>query len=241
MTIRLTKMLPLLLLAIGISPLTTAVAQSQHGQAEAIFAGGCFWCMESAFDPVDGVISTTSGYTGGHLKNPTYRQVGSGRSGHAEALKVVYDPDKVSYQQLLDVFWVNIDPTDDRGQFCDHGSEYRSEIFYIGEAQRRAAEASLAKLKQDKPFRQPIVTRITRATPFYRAEHYHQDYYQKNPLRYRYYRYACGRDARLSEIWGERAAPQPLPQLEPTPEPEEESGLSSWFSGFFGLFSSSSP
>jgi len=204
MKMRTMNLLPSLLLLAGLLP-AAGQAATAEGEAEAIFAGGCFWCMEGPYDDLDGVKSTTSGYIGGHLENPTYKQVSAGSSGHAEALRVVYDPKKVSYDKLLEVFWVNIDPTDGGGQFCDRGSQYRSEIFVVDDEQRSAAEASLAKLQQDKPFKQPIATTIGDATTFYPAEHYHQDYYQKNPLRYRYYRYACGRDARLEEVWGELA------------------------------------
>lgn len=204
MKMRTMNLLPPLLLLAGLLS-AAAQAATAEGEAEAIFAGGCFWCMEGPFDDLDGVKSTTSGYTGGHLENPTYKQVSAGSSGHAEALRVVYDPKKVSYDKLLEVFWVNVDPTDAGGQFCDRGNQYRSEIFVVDDAQRSAAEASLTKLKQDKPFKQPIVTTISDASTFYPAEHYHQDYYQKNPLRYRYYRYACGRDARLEEVWGDLA------------------------------------
>jgi len=171
-------------------------------RAEAIFAGGCFWCMEDPFDQVDGVVSTISGYTGGHLKDPSYRQVGRGDSGHAEALKVIYDPERVSYKQLLTVFWKNVDPTDAGGQFCDRGDPYRSEIFTVDARQFQAAKDSKASLQKQRPFDKPIITPITPASTFYPAEGYHQDYYQKNPLRYRYYRFGCGRDARLRELWG---------------------------------------
>lgn len=170
--------------------------------ATATFAGGCFWCMEKPFDDLPGVKSTTSGYIGGHKQNPTYRQVTTGSTGHTEAVEVVYDPQQVSYEKLLEVFWRNIDPTDARGQFCDKGSQYRSGIFYHDEAQEEAARASLERLNSDKPFPQPIVTEITAASTFYAAEDYHQDYYLENPLRYKYYRFACGRDARLEALWG---------------------------------------
>jgi peptide-methionine (S)-S-oxide reductase len=192
----------------GLRPVFTAppeIRQSvaDSGQrAEAIFAGGCFWCMEDPFDQVDGVVSTISGYTGGHPKNPRYRQVALGDSGHAEALQVVYDPERVSYEQLLALFWKNVDPTDAGGQFCDRGDPYRSEIFTIGEQQHQAAVASRARLQRQRPFDRPIVTPITPASTFYPAEGYHQDYYLKNPLRYRFYRFGCGRDARLWELWG---------------------------------------
>jgi peptide-methionine (S)-S-oxide reductase len=173
--------------------------------AIATFAGGCFWCMEGPFDALDGVISTTSGYTGGTRKNPTYEQVSSGYTGHAESVQVVYDPAKVSYEKLLDVFWHNIDPTVANRQFCDSGSQYRTAIFYQDDAQKKAADASKAALAKSKPFNAAIVTEITAATEFFPAEDYHQDYYIKNPVRYRFYRQGCGRDARLKELWGDKA------------------------------------
>ena len=172
----------------------------------ATFAGGCFWCMEPPYDKLDGVLSTTSGYIGGHQADPTYKQVSAGTTGHTEAVQIVYDPQKISYQQLLDVFWKNIDPTTPDRQFCDTGSQYRSGIFYHDDTQKRAAEESLRKLKQTKPFPEPVVTEITAAGTFYPAEDYHQDYYQKNPLRYKYYRFACGRDKRLEQLWGDAAS-----------------------------------
>jgi peptide-methionine (S)-S-oxide reductase len=167
----------------------------------AIFAGGCFWCMEPPFDEVAGVLSTTSGYIGGHLPDPTYRQVVSGTTGHAEAVRVVFDPERVTYEQLLDVFWPNIDPLTPDRQFCDVGSQYRSGIFYLDEGQRVAAEASKAAIDGSGRFGQPIVTEITEASTFYEAEEYHQDYYRKNPIRYRFYRTSCGRDRRVAELW----------------------------------------
>ena len=170
----------------------------------AILAGGCFWCVESDFDKVEGVISTTSGYTGGHLKNPTYKQVSAGGTGHVEAVKIEFDPARISYSQLLDVFWHNIDPTVRNQQFCDHGSQYRSEIFYLNEEQKKLAEKSKAELEKTKPFKAPIVTAITPASTFYPAEEYHQDYHNKNPIRYKYYRWGCGRDKRLEELWGSK-------------------------------------
>jgi peptide-methionine (S)-S-oxide reductase len=173
--------------------------------AVATFAGGCFWCMEPPFDKLDGVISTTSGYIGGIVVNPTYEKVSAGRTGHTEAVQVVYDPSKISYEKLLDVFWHNIDPTVRDRQFCDIGSQYRSGIFVHGPEQKRLALASKAQLEKTKPFRAPIVTEVVDATQFWPAEEYHQDYYLKNPVRYRYYRTGCGRDARLKELWGERA------------------------------------
>lgn len=170
--------------------------------AKAIFAGGCFWCMEAPFDKLPGVTATTSGYIGGSVKNPTYEQVSTGRTGHTEAVQVEYDPSKVSYEKLLQVFWMNIDPTVRNAQFCDHGSQYRSGIFFLGDEQRKLAEASKTALLKSKPFKQDIVTEITKASEFYAAEDYHQDYYQKNPVRYKVYRNGCGRDARLKDLWG---------------------------------------
>jgi peptide-methionine (S)-S-oxide reductase len=173
--------------------------------AQAVFAGGCFWCMEGPFDVLPGVISTTSGYTGGHTKNPTYEEVSTGRTGHAEAVLVRYDPKVVSYEKLLDVFWHNIDPTQHDGQFCDHGTQYRTAIFYADDEQRRLAEASRNALMKSKPFKGDIVTEIAKAGAFYPAEDYHQDFYKKNPTRYKFYRAGCGRDARLKELWGASA------------------------------------
>ena len=169
----------------------------------AIFAGGCFWCMEHPYDEVEGVISTTSGYTGGYKDNPTYRQVSNGGTGHTEAVKIVYDPKKVSYEQLLKIFWRNIDPLVTNRQFCDHGTQYRSGIFYIDEEQKRLAQKSKTALNKSKALDGKVLTEITAATRFYPAEDYHQDYYIKNPIRYKVYRYNCGRDKRLKELWGE--------------------------------------
>lgn len=183
-----------------------AQAQEPAGkEAVAIFAGGCFWCMEPPFDKTEGVISTTSGYTGGTAANPTYKEVSAGGTGHAEAVKVVYDPSKVSYEQLLHVFWRNIDPIRKDAQFCDVGSQYRSAIFYLDEEQRKLAEKSKADLDASGRIPKPIVTEIVEAGPFYPAETYHQDYYLKNPVRYAYYRWGCGRDARLEQVWGDEA------------------------------------
>jgi peptide-methionine (S)-S-oxide reductase len=170
----------------------------------AVFAGGCFWCVESDFDTVPGVISTTSGYTGGHVANPSYEQVSGKHTGHAESVQVVFDPEKVSYAQLVEFFWRSIDPTTRDQQFCDVGNPYRTAIFVRGAEQRAVAQASLAALEKSKTFKEAIVTEIVDATPFYPAEDYHQDYYRKNPLRYNYYRYGCGRDARVKELWGKR-------------------------------------
>jgi peptide-methionine (S)-S-oxide reductase len=179
--------------------------QQTAGQASAIFAGGCFWCMEPPYDALDGVVSTTSGYIGGSVANPTYKQVSAGGTGHAEAVRVVYDPAKVSYDQLVDVFWHNVDPTQVDGQFCDHGDQYRTAIFYADDQQKQIAEQSLAGIEKSKPFEGDIVTEIVPATTFYPAEDYHRNYYQTNPLRYKYYRWACGRDQRLTELWGDAA------------------------------------
>lgn len=175
------------------------------GSAVAIFAGGCFWCVESDFDKVPGVLSTTSGYIGGTVANPTYEQVSSGGTGHAEAVKIVYDPQMVTYDKLLYVFWRNVDPLTKEAQFCDYGTQYRSAIFYLDEAQKAAAETSKATLEQSGRFKRPIVTEIVKAGRFYPAEGYHQDYYKKNPVRYNFYRFNCGRDARLDEVWGKEA------------------------------------
>jgi peptide-methionine (S)-S-oxide reductase len=185
----------------------TAVAQTPKAApdkpvtAKATFAGGCFWCVEEAFDKVSGVVATTSGYMGGHTKNPTYEQVSGGRTGHTEVVQVEYDPKRVGYDKLLEAFWRNIDPTQKDAQFCDQGSQYRSGIFYHDAEQRKLAEASKAALAKNKPFRGKIVTEITQASEFYAAEGYHQDYYQKNPVRYKFYKTGCGREARLKELW----------------------------------------
>ena len=178
---------------------TAVQAPQKPGLAVATFAAGCFWCTEADFDKVSGVVSTTSGYTGGTVANPTYRQVTTGRTGHAEAVQVVFDPAVVKYETLLDHFWRNVDPFVADRQFCDVGNQYRPEIFFHDQAQRTAAEASKARVQ--KMFRQPIVVAITPAAPFYRAEDYHQDYYKSNSAQYRFYRFGCGRDRRLEEIW----------------------------------------
>ncbi|MGZ6248818.1 MAG: peptide-methionine (S)-S-oxide reductase MsrA [Syntrophales bacterium] len=169
---------------------------------KAAFAGGCFWCMETEFDKLEGVKAVISGYTGGHKKNPTYEEVSSGVTGHAESIEVTYDPAVISYSKLLDVFWHNIDPTVKDRQFCDVGAQYRTAIWYYNEEQRRLAEESKNALEKSHRFKGPIYTEITKATQFYPAEDYHQKYYQKNPLRYKFYRYNCGRDQRLKELWG---------------------------------------
>ena len=183
---------------------TSAFAQTP-AYSKATFAGGCFWCVESDFDKIDGVISTTSGYTGGQTLNPSYHEVSAGGTGHAESVEITFDPKRVSYERLLEYFWHTIDPTVKDRQFCDIGPQYRTAVFYHDEAQKRAAEASKAALEKSKPFPQPIVTEIVPAGVFYPAEEYHQDYYKKNPVRYNYYRYACGRDARVKQLWGDLA------------------------------------
>jgi peptide-methionine (S)-S-oxide reductase len=183
-----------------------AGAAQAQSPSTAIFAMGCFWCGEEAFEKVPGVISVTSGYTDGKTKNPTYDQVSSGMTGHAEAVEVKFDPAKVSYEKLLDVFWVNHDPTYTDRQFCDHGSQYRPGIFYLDEEQKRLAEASKAKYEKLKEFKQPILTPIVKATQFWPAEEYHQDFYKKNPVRYKVYSTGCGRYTRLDELWGKLRA-----------------------------------
>lgn len=177
-------------------------AGSPGRSSVAIFAGGCFWCMEPPFDKLAGVTSTTSGYTGGHVANPTYEQVSAGGTGHAEAVQVTYDPARVSYATLLNVYWHNIDPVAVNRQFCDGGDQYRSAIFTLGPEQKRLAEASKRTLQASGRFDRPIATQIVAASTFYPAEGYHQDYYRTNPLRYKFYRASCGRDKRLEQVWG---------------------------------------
>ena len=181
-----------------------AAGESDGKLATATFAAGCFWCLEGPYDKIDGVVSTTSGYTGGHTKNPTYRQVVSGRTGHTEAVQVVYDPAKVSYDELLEVFWVNVDPLRKDAQFCDRGTQYRAGVFHHDEAQKSAALKTREEVKT-KFAGQEVHTEVTPLAEFYPAEEYHQDYYKKNPARYKYYRVRCGRDARLEELWGDAA------------------------------------
>ena len=182
--------------------------QTAPGKLEkATFAGGCFWCMEHPFDELPGVISVTSGYTGGQKKNPTYQEVSAGGTGHAESVQIVFDPAKISYEKLLAVYWHNIDPTVKDRQFCDSGHQYRSAIFYHSEAQHRQAVQSKEALEKNKPFREHVITEIASASDFYPAEEYHQHYYKKNPLRYSYYRGSCGRDHRLKDLWGTEAGP----------------------------------
>ena len=182
-------------------PQSSASAPAAKGLQKATFASGCFWCTEADFDKVPGVKTTTSGYSGGRVKNPTYEQVSNGGTGHAEAVEIVFDPSVVSYEQLLEHYWHNVDPFAANRQFCDVGSQYRPEIFVHDEQQRAVAEASKARVQ--RLFQQPIVVKITQAGPFYPAEAYHQDYHRTHSIQYRYYRWRCGRDARLEAIWGE--------------------------------------
>jgi peptide-methionine (S)-S-oxide reductase len=194
------------LLLVSTAALLRADAPAPAGaRATATFAGGCFWCEETAFEGLDGVLSVTSGYTGGQTKNPTYEEVSSGSTGHAESVQILFDPAKISYGKLLEVFWHNIDPLQANGQFCDHGTQYRSAIFYADDGQRREAQESKKRLEQEPRFQGKIVTQIVPASTFYPAEEYHQDFYKKDPVRYHEYRLGCGRDARLKQIWGEPA------------------------------------
>jgi peptide-methionine (S)-S-oxide reductase len=189
--------------AVVAQPTGTPATAGNAGAARATFAGGCFWCMQPAFDHVPGVVSTTVGYTGGHLANPTYEEVSSGGTGHRESIEVAYDPASVTYERLLTIFWHNVDPTDGSGQFCDHGEQYRSAIFFHDEAQRRAAEASKQAIAASGRIKDPIVTDILPASQFYPAEDYHQEYYVKSALHYKFYRFSCGRDRRLAQLWGD--------------------------------------
>lgn len=170
--------------------------------AKAYFAGGCFWCMEEAFEKVNGVVETVSGYMGGTVKNPTYEEVSAGQTGHAESVEVRYDPSKVTYTQLLEAFWHNVDPVTPNAQFCDHGNQYRAAIFYQGEDEKRLAEESKRAIEQSKRFSMPIATQIVAASEFFPAEEYHQDFYKKNPVRYKFYKFTCGRAQRLESLWG---------------------------------------
>jgi len=187
------------LLAVASAP---AAAQER---AQAIFAGGCFWCIEADFDKIEGVLETTSGYTGGDVADPSYEQVVAGGTGHREALEVTYDPSVVGYDALLTAFWHSVDPTDDGGQFCDRGFSYTTAIFALDDAQRRAAEASKERMAKDLAVDATIVTPIVEAGEFYPAEDYHQNYYKKNPARYKFYRWSCGRNGRVREVWGDAA------------------------------------
>jgi peptide-methionine (S)-S-oxide reductase len=184
---------------------TVRAAPLARGQAEAIFAGGCFWCMEAPFERLDGVVSVHSGYIGGRTNAPSYEEVSAGSTGHAEAVRIVYDPARVTYEQLLEVFWHNVDPTQADGQFCDHGDQYRTGIFVVNDEQRRLATASLANVRRALAPRR-VVTGIEDAGPFWVAEDYHQDFHVTHPARYQSYRIGCGRDRRLREVWGEAAA-----------------------------------
>lgn len=186
--------------------ISTSNAQQSDGPSSsktAVFAGGCFWCIEADFEKLEGVIDVVSGYTGGAAETAQYKTVTYEDTGHFEAIEVVYDPDKVSYSELVDYFWRHIDPTDDSGQFCDKGDSYKSAIFYATKQEKQIIDQSIAELNADKPFDGDIVTTIAVAKPFYLAEDYHQDYYKKNPIRYNFYRKGCGRDARVAELWGE--------------------------------------
>jgi peptide-methionine (S)-S-oxide reductase len=182
-----------------------ATAPAPAGLVKAAFAGGCFWCMQRPYDDLPGVVSTTVGYTGGEKASPTYHEVSAGGTGHLESIEVVYDPKKVTYEKLLDVFWHNVDPTNAQGQFCDNGSQYRTAIFVADDAQRKAAEASKSALEASGVLKRPVVTEILKVGTFWKAEDYHQSYYKKNPIRYSFYRSRCGRDPRLKELWGDAA------------------------------------
>ena len=199
----------LISLALAALVVGSLTASPKGGQAEdgsqltkATFAGGCFWCMEEAFEKIEGVVSVVSGYTGGQVENPTYEQVSAGGTGHAESVEVTFDPSKVTYMQLLEVFWRNVDPTTANAQFCDHGPQYRSAIFYHDDDQKQLIEESMKKIEREKTFPDAIVTEIAPASVFYTAEEYHQDFYTKNPIRYKYYKWSCGRAKRLEQLWG---------------------------------------
>ncbi len=200
-------------LLLGVALAATAaepVAQSK-ATATAVFAGGCFWCMEPPYDALPGVVATTSGFTGGQKANPSYKEVSGGNTGHIEAVQIAYDPAKISYEKLLEVYWRNVDPLDGGGQFCDRGHEYTTAIFYQNEEQKKLAEQSKGSI--EKQLGRPVATVIRPAAPFYVAEDYHQDYYKKNPIRYKYYRYSCGRDQRLEKLWGKKADAGRLPGI----------------------------
>ena len=190
---------------LAVSAPHAAIAAAGDDLAVATFAGGCFWCVESDFDTVPGVVETISGYTGGTVANPGYKQVSEGGTGHREAVQIRYDPEQVSYERLLHIFWRSVDPTDGGGQFCDRGESYQTAIFAGNEKERRLAEASKEALEQSTVLDEPVVTPIEPAGEFYPAEGYHQDYYTKNPVRYRFYRFSCGRDSRVQQVWGKQA------------------------------------
>ncbi len=199
------KMLSIAIMGLSAMLIAITAVMAETNLEKATFAGGCFWCMEHPFDALPGVVSVTSGYTGGQKKNPTYKEVSAGGTGHAESVQIVYDPARVTYEKLLNVFWHNIDPTAKGRQFCDSGHQYRSAIFYHNEEQHRLALQSKALLEKNKTFKELVVTEIVQATEFYPAEDYHQHYYKKNPIRYKFYRTGCGRDRRLKELWGDEA------------------------------------
>jgi peptide-methionine (S)-S-oxide reductase len=190
----------LLIGALNLQSTSRAAADATLGKA--YFSGGCFWCMEEAFEKVEGVLSATSGYMGGTVANPSYEEVSAGRTGHAESVEVIYDPAKVSYQKLLNAFWHNVDPITPNAQFCDHGSQYRSAIFFQTDEEKRLSDTSKQTIEQARRFKEPIVTQIVMASQFYPAEEYHQDFYKKNPVRYKFYKYNCGRAQRLEVLWG---------------------------------------
>jgi len=192
--------LPLIL---ALSLMLTIIANPAFAETRStVLAGGCFWCVESDYEKLDGVIEVVSGYSGGHVDNPSYQQVSSGNTGHIEVARIDYDPAKISYDEILDYFWRHIDPTDNGGQFCDRGAHYRPAVFYANDEEKAIVQRSLDKLEKTKPFDAPIRVELIEAATFYPAEDYHQDYYKKNPIRYNYYRYACGRDARIEKLWG---------------------------------------
>ena len=185
---------------LSVQAISQAAANATQGKA--YFAGGCFWCMEEVFENIEGVLSVTSGYMGGTVARPNYEEVSAGRTGHAESVEVVYDPAKVSYQKLLDAFWLNVDPITPNAQFCDHGSQYRAAIFFQTDEEKRTSEISKRAIEQSSRFKDQIVTQIVMASQFYPAEEYHQDFYKKNPIRYKFYKYNCGRAQRLETLWG---------------------------------------
>lgn len=195
---RLWFVLPLLIFS-----LLTQVSHAQQKTETALLAGGCFWCIESDFEKLDGIIDVVSGYAGGDKETATYKQVSSGKTGHIEAALITYNPEKINYSQVLDYFWRHIDPTTDKGQFCDIGPQYRPAIFYRNDVQKKLAIESTQTIEKIKPFKDELKVELIKASQFYPAEDYHQDYYKKNPYRYKYYRFACGRDARVKELWGD--------------------------------------
>jgi peptide-methionine (S)-S-oxide reductase len=195
------RLAALLLMGLTTTPQGSFAAEDSQ-LAKATFAGGCFWCMEEVYEKVNGVISVISGYTGGHVADPTYEQVSAGGTGHAESVEIIYDPDIVTYRQLLEVFWRNVDPTTPNAQFCDHGSQYRTAVFYHNDMQKKLYNESKQEVEKNKLFPQPIVTELAPKSIFYPAEDYHQDFYKKNPIRYKFYKWNCGRSQRLEQLWG---------------------------------------